>query len=68
VNRSPFLRWSFSHELLGTNEWFVIHHTDWGMETCTDKVMRSLPRQTDIAKFEAEGWRDVGQSKHRQLE
>lgn len=22
-----------SHKLLGTNEWFVIHHTDCGMET-----------------------------------
>jgi hypothetical protein len=31
-----------SHKLLGTNEWFVIHHTDCGMETFTDEVMRSL--------------------------
>jgi carbonic anhydrase len=31
-----------SHKLLGTTEWFVIHHTDCGMETFTDKVMRTL--------------------------
>ena len=27
-------------------EWFVIHHTDCGMETFTDEVMRSLLRQS----------------------
>src|ERR1700759_4085531 len=31
-----------SHKLLGTREWFVIHHTDCGMETFTDEIMRSL--------------------------
>src|SRR5499433_2769806 len=35
-----------SHKLLGTNEWFVIHHTDCGMETFTDEAMRSLLRQS----------------------
>jgi carbonic anhydrase len=50
-----------SHKLLGTNEWFVIHHTDCGMETFTDEMMRSLLRQSlDTAKLEAEGWHDVG--------
>ena len=50
-----------SHKLLGTNEWFVVHHTDCGMETFTDEVMRGLLRQSlDTAKLEAEGWRDVG--------
>jgi carbonic anhydrase len=50
-----------SHKLLGTNEWFVIHHTDCGMETFTDEVMRSLLRQSlDTAKLEAEGWHDIG--------
>jgi carbonic anhydrase len=29
-----------SHKLLGTHEWFVIHHTDCGMETFTDETMR----------------------------
>jgi carbonic anhydrase len=50
-----------SHKLLGTNEWFVIHHTNCGMQTFTDEVMRSLLRQSlDTAKLEAEGWHDVG--------
>jgi carbonic anhydrase len=29
-----------SHELLGTGEWFVVHHTDCGMETFTNDTMR----------------------------
>src|ERR1700740_3310799 len=31
-----------SYKLLGTREWFVVHHTDCGMETFTDEVMRGL--------------------------
>ena len=31
-----------SYKLLGTREWFVIHHTDCGMEFFTDEVMRDL--------------------------
>ena len=50
-----------SHKLLGTNEWFVIHHTDCGMETFTDEVMRSLLRQSlDTAELRSDGWREVG--------
>ena len=50
-----------SHKLLGTNEWFVIHHTDCGMETFTDEAMRSLLRQSlDTAELSSDGWRDVG--------
>ena len=50
-----------SHKLLGTNEWFVIHHTDCGMETFTDEVMRSLLRQSlDTAELKPNGWHDVG--------
>ena len=50
-----------SHKLLGTNEWFVIHHTDCGMETFTDEVMRSLLRQSlDTAQLKANGWHDAG--------
>jgi len=29
-----------SYKLLGTEEWFVIHHTGCGMETVTDDVRR----------------------------
>src|SRR6201985_3700338 len=31
-----------SDTLLGTREWFVIHHTNCGMEFFTDDVMRRL--------------------------
>src|ERR1051325_9188817 len=31
-----------SYKLLGTQEWFVIHHTDCGMEFFTNDVMRGL--------------------------
>ena len=31
-----------SHKLLGTNEWFVIHHTECGMESFNEEKMRSL--------------------------
>jgi carbonic anhydrase len=50
-----------SHKLLGTTEWFVIHHTDCGMETFTDEVMRSLLRHSlETAELRVDGWRDVG--------
>jgi carbonic anhydrase len=52
-----------SHKLLGTNEWFVIHHTDCGMETFTDEVMRSLLRRSlDTAELREDGWHDVGRA------
>jgi carbonic anhydrase len=31
-----------SYKLLGTKEWFVIHHTNCGMEFFTDQVIRDL--------------------------
>src|ERR1700751_6369590 len=31
-----------SHKLLGTNEWFVIHHTDCGMELFTNEIIGNL--------------------------
>src|ERR1700680_1863395 len=31
-----------SYKLLGTREWFVVHHTNCGMETFTDEIMRGL--------------------------
>src|SRR5215472_13229140 len=31
-----------SYKLLGTHEWFVIHHTDCGMLLFTDQIMRDL--------------------------
>jgi carbonic anhydrase len=50
-----------SHKLLGTKEWFVIHHTDCGMVTFTDAIMRNLlAKSLDTAKIDASGWHDVG--------
>ena len=31
-----------SYKLLGTREWFVIHHTDCGMEFFSNEIMRDL--------------------------
>lgn len=50
-----------STKLLGTREWFVIHHTDCGMETFTDEVMRGLLAQSlKTATVDASGWHDSG--------
>jgi len=34
-----------SYKLLGTREWFVIHHTDCGMEFFTDELMGNAYRR-----------------------
>ncbi len=50
-----------SHKLLGTNEWFVIHHTDCGMETFNNEVMGGLLESSlDTATVDESGWHDVG--------
>ncbi|MGH8750086.1 MAG: beta-class carbonic anhydrase [Burkholderiales bacterium] len=50
-----------SYKLLGTREWFVIHHTDCGMETFTDEVMRGLLASSlKTSAFTKDGWRDSG--------
>jgi len=50
-----------SHKLLGTREWFVIHHTDCGMETFTNDVMADLLNSSlDTATVDASGWHDTG--------
>jgi hypothetical protein len=35
-----------SHKLLGTREWFVIHHTNCGMELFTDNIIGICSRIT----------------------
>ena len=51
-----------SYKLLGTREWFVIHHTDCGMEFFSNELMSDLcgsePR--DGASSARTGSRDVG--------
>lgn len=50
-----------SHKLLGTKEWFVIHHTNCGMEFFTDEVMRGLLASSlETAALGDEGFDDVG--------
>jgi carbonic anhydrase len=50
-----------SYKLLGTREWFVVHHTDCGMETFTDGVMAGLLASSlETARLGKKGWRDVG--------
>ena len=48
-----------SHKLLGTREWFVIHHTDCGMEPFTDQVMGDLLADSlATAAYGTKGWRN----------
>jgi carbonic anhydrase len=50
-----------SYKLLGTREFFVIHHTDCGMEFFTNDVMRGLLASSlETAELTANGFRDVG--------
>ena len=50
-----------SYKLLGTAEWFVIHHTDCGMEFFTDDVIRGLLASSlETAALGTEGFYDVG--------
>lgn len=50
-----------SYKLLGTREWFVVHHTHCGMETFTNEVMGGLlAKSLKTASLGAEGWSDVG--------
>ena len=49
-----------SHKLLGTAEWFVIHHTDCGMEYFTDEIIRDLfSKSLATASVDEKGWKNV---------
>jgi carbonic anhydrase len=50
-----------SYKLLGTKEWFVIHHSNCGMEFFTDEVIRGLLASSlETAELGPDGFRDVG--------
>ena len=50
-----------SYKLLGTKEFFVVHHTDCGMEFFTNEVMRNLLASSlETAELTPNGFRDVG--------
>src|SRR5699024_4577005 len=52
-----------SYKLLGTKEWFVIHHTNCGMETFTNDVIRDLLASSlDTAELTETGFVDTGAS------
>jgi len=50
-----------SYKLLGTREFFVIHHTNCGMEFFSNDVMRGLlANSLETASLTSEGFKDVG--------
>ena len=50
-----------SYKLLGTQEFFVIHHTNCGMEFFTNEAMRDLLSSSlETAQLTSGGFRDVG--------
>jgi len=50
-----------SYKLLGTREWFVVHHTDCGMELFTDDTIAGLlDKSLETASIDAQGWHDHG--------
>jgi carbonic anhydrase len=52
-----------SYKLLGTKEFFVIHHSECGMEYFTDEVIRGLlANSLETAALGADGFYDVGTS------
>ena len=51
-----------SYKLLGTKEFFVIHHTDCGMVLFNNQIMADLlDKSLEQAVIDEHGWRDVGQ-------
>lgn len=50
-----------SYKLLGTREWFVIHHTNCGMEFFTNEVIRGLlANSLETAALTERGFHDIG--------
>jgi carbonic anhydrase len=50
-----------SYKLLGTKEWFVIHHTNCGMTFFTDEGLRNLLASSlETAALDESGFHDVG--------
>lgn len=50
-----------SYKLLGTREFFVIHHSDCGMQFFTNEVIRGLLASSlETAELRADGFHDVG--------
>jgi len=55
-----------SYKLLGTREWFVIHHSGCGMELFTDAIIRDLLAQSlETASFDGKVRTDPGAGRPR---
>ncbi len=51
-----------SYKLLGTREWFVVHHVDCGMLTFTGDILnRLLSENLNAATIDENGWKNTGQ-------
>jgi carbonic anhydrase len=51
-----------SYKLLGTREWFVVHHTDCGMALFTDEIIRGLLASSlKTSSIDEKGWHDSGE-------
>lgn len=50
-----------SYKLLGTREWFVIHHTDCGMQLFTNDIISELLSENlETATIDEKGWSNIG--------
>lgn len=50
-----------SYKLLGTREWFVVHHTDCGLAYINDETLSNLLSQSlEPAVKDVDGWRNIG--------
>lgn len=50
-----------SYKLLGTREWFIVHHVDCGMLTFTDDIINDLlSKSLETASITESGWKDTG--------
>jgi carbonic anhydrase len=50
-----------SYKLLGTREWFVIHHSNCGMELFTDEIIRGLLASSlETSSYDGKAWKDPG--------
>jgi carbonic anhydrase len=50
-----------SYKLLGTREWFVIHHSNCGMELFTDETIRDLLASSlKTSSYDGQRWKDSG--------
>jgi carbonic anhydrase len=53
-----------SYKLLGTREWFVVHHSNCGMELFTDEIIRDLLASSlKTSSYDGKRWRDEGDGK-----